>query len=60
MDGDGQSKTEVAINEAERLLNVEKVDILAGILAMQADTAINAATNITIITTGALTAVRPE
>jgi branched-chain amino acid transport system substrate-binding protein len=31
VDGDGQSKTEVAINEAERLLNVEKVDILAGI-----------------------------
>src|SRR5438874_6619570 len=30
-DGDGQSKAEVAINEAERLLNVEKVDILAGI-----------------------------
>src|SRR5262245_10843730 len=31
VDGDGQSKAEVAINEAERLLNVEKVDILAGI-----------------------------
>ena len=31
VDGDGQSKTEVAINEAERLLNAEKVDILAGI-----------------------------
>ena len=31
VDADGQSKTEVAINEAERLLNVEKVDILAGI-----------------------------
>jgi branched-chain amino acid transport system substrate-binding protein len=31
VDGDAQSKTEVAINEAERLLNVEKVDILAGI-----------------------------
>ena len=31
VDGDSQSKTEVAINEAERLLNVEKVDILAGI-----------------------------
>jgi branched-chain amino acid transport system substrate-binding protein len=30
-DGDSQSKTEAAINEAERLLNVEKVDILAGI-----------------------------
>src|SRR5712692_5914367 len=30
VDGDGQSKAEVAINEAERLLNVEKVDILAG------------------------------
>jgi len=30
-DGDGQSKAEVAINEAERLLNVEKVDVLAGI-----------------------------
>src|SRR5882724_9687130 len=26
VDGDGQSKAEVAINEAERLLNVEKVD----------------------------------
>ncbi len=31
IDGDSQSKTEVAINEAERLLNVEKVDVLAGI-----------------------------
>src|SRR5438552_13419663 len=31
IDADGQSKAEVAINEAERLLNVEKVDILAGI-----------------------------
>jgi len=31
VDGDGQSKAEVAINEAERLLNAEKVDILAGI-----------------------------
>ena len=31
VDGDGQSKAEVAINEAERLLNVEKVDILAGV-----------------------------
>jgi branched-chain amino acid transport system substrate-binding protein len=31
IDGDAQSKAEVAINEAERLLNVEKVDILAGI-----------------------------
>src|SRR5499425_2604552 len=31
VDGDGQSKAEAAINEAERLLNVEKVDILAGI-----------------------------
>jgi branched-chain amino acid transport system substrate-binding protein len=31
VDGDSQSKTEAAINEAERLLNVEKVDILAGI-----------------------------
>jgi branched-chain amino acid transport system substrate-binding protein len=30
-DGDSQSKAEVAINEAERLLNAEKVDILAGI-----------------------------
>src|SRR5262249_60187241 len=30
VDGDSQSKTEAAINEAERLLNVEKVDILAG------------------------------
>src|SRR3989338_2069407 len=31
VDGDAQSKAEVAINEAERLLNAEKVDILAGI-----------------------------
>lgn len=31
VDGDSQSKTEAAINEAERLLNVDKVDILAGI-----------------------------
>jgi branched-chain amino acid transport system substrate-binding protein len=31
VDGDSQSKAEVAINEAERLLNVEKVDILAGV-----------------------------
>ena len=31
VDGDSQSKAEVAINEAERLLNVENVDILAGI-----------------------------
>jgi branched-chain amino acid transport system substrate-binding protein len=29
--GDSQSKPDVAINEAERLLNVEKVDILLGI-----------------------------
>jgi branched-chain amino acid transport system substrate-binding protein len=29
VDGDSQSKAEVAINEAERLLNVDKVDILA-------------------------------
>jgi len=33
VDADAQSKTEVAINEAERLLNVEKVDILAGIFS---------------------------
>jgi len=33
VDGDGQSKADVAINEAERLLNVEKVDILAGIFS---------------------------
>jgi branched-chain amino acid transport system substrate-binding protein len=33
VDGDAQSKTEVAINESERLLNVEKVDILAGIFS---------------------------
>jgi branched-chain amino acid transport system substrate-binding protein len=31
VDGDSQSKADVAINEAERLLNVERVDILAGI-----------------------------
>jgi branched-chain amino acid transport system substrate-binding protein len=31
VDGDSQSKAEVAINETERLLNVEKVDILAGV-----------------------------
>ncbi len=31
VDGDTQSKADVAINEAERLLNAEKVDILAGI-----------------------------
>jgi branched-chain amino acid transport system substrate-binding protein len=31
VDGDSQSKADVAINEAERLLNVEKVDVLAGI-----------------------------
>jgi branched-chain amino acid transport system substrate-binding protein len=31
IDGDSQSKAEVAINEAERLLNAEKVDILAGV-----------------------------
>jgi branched-chain amino acid transport system substrate-binding protein len=31
VDGDSQSKAEVAINEAERLLSVEKVDILAGV-----------------------------
>jgi branched-chain amino acid transport system substrate-binding protein len=31
IDGDSQSKAEVAINEAERLLNVEKVDILTGV-----------------------------
>jgi branched-chain amino acid transport system substrate-binding protein len=31
VDGDSQSKAEVAINEAERLLNAEKVDILAGV-----------------------------
>ena len=33
VDSDAQSKAEVAINEAERLLNVEKVDILAGIFS---------------------------
>ena len=31
IDGDSQSKAEVAINEAERLLNAERVDILAGV-----------------------------
>ncbi len=31
VDGDSQSKGDVALNEAERLLNVEKVDVLAGI-----------------------------
>ena len=31
LDGDSQSKAEVAINEAERLLSVDKVDILAGV-----------------------------
>ena len=31
VDGDSQSKAEIAINEAERLLSVEKVDILAGV-----------------------------
>src|SRR5213594_4968583 len=31
VDGDSQSKAEIAINEAERLLNAEKVDILAGV-----------------------------
>src|SRR3989442_390278 len=31
VDADSQSKAEAAINEAERLLNVEKVDILAGV-----------------------------
>jgi branched-chain amino acid transport system substrate-binding protein len=33
VDADAQSKAEVAINEAERLLNAEKVDILAGIFS---------------------------
>src|SRR5947209_11113827 len=33
VDGDSQSKAEAAINEAERLLEVEKVDILAGIFS---------------------------
>src|SRR6266536_226387 len=33
VDADSQSKTEVAINEAERLLNVEKVDVLAGVFS---------------------------
>ncbi len=33
VDSDAQSKTEIAINEAERLLNVEKVDVLAGIFS---------------------------
>ena len=36
VDGDSQSKAEVAINEAERLLNVEKVDILAGVISRAA------------------------
>src|SRR5712664_1617575 len=31
VDGDSQSKAEVAINAAERLLNVDQVDILAGV-----------------------------
>ena len=31
IDADSQSKAEVAINEAERLLNAEKVDMLVGI-----------------------------
>src|SRR5438046_6758842 len=31
VDGDSQSKAEVSINEAKRLLNVDKVDILAGV-----------------------------
>jgi len=31
VNGDAQSKPDIAINEAERLLNSEKVDILAGI-----------------------------
>src|SRR5438309_4919149 len=31
VDGDSQSKGDIALNEAERLLNVEKVDVLAGI-----------------------------
>ncbi|HEX9247606.1 MAG TPA: ABC transporter substrate-binding protein [bacterium] len=31
VDGDSQSKGDVALNEAERLLSVEKVDVLAGI-----------------------------
>jgi branched-chain amino acid transport system substrate-binding protein len=31
VDGDSQSKAEIAINEAERLLNVENVDVLAGV-----------------------------
>src|SRR5207244_12723402 len=31
VDGDSQSKAEAAIKEAERLLNVEQVDILAGV-----------------------------
>src|SRR5262249_42779302 len=31
VDGDSQSKTEAAINETERLLDVENVDILAGV-----------------------------
>ncbi len=31
VDGDSQSKGDIALNEAERLLSVEKVDVLAGI-----------------------------
>ncbi len=31
VDGDSQSKGDIALNEAERLLNVEKVDVLAGV-----------------------------
>jgi len=33
VDADSQSKADVAINEAERLINVEKVDILTGIFS---------------------------
>ena len=33
INADSQSKADAAINEAERLLNVEKVDILAGVYA---------------------------
>jgi len=33
VDGDSQSKVDVALNEAERLLNVEKVDALVGVYA---------------------------
>jgi branched-chain amino acid transport system substrate-binding protein len=36
VDGDSQSKADVALNEAERLLNVEKVDALAGVYASAA------------------------